>query len=164
MPWVFDWPKIVHLPTQNAACVGNVPCYNCTLMHAVMEALVELQKLEFDTTPKSGAAKATIDKLRAQVPPQILGHYDRLMARGKKGISLVKRNICGECHMSVPIGTVVTILKGADIQLCGNCGRYLYAYPEAAEEAAPAPAPVEAPKPKRQPRAKKKSAEQPPPA
>ncbi len=132
-------------------------------MHAVMEALVELQKLEFDSTPKSGAAKATIDKLRAQVPPQILGHYDRLMARGKKGISLVKRNICSECHMSVPIGTVVTILKGADIQLCGNCGRYLYAYPEA-EEAAPAPAPVEAPKPKRQPRAKKKAAEQRPPA
>jgi predicted nucleic acid-binding Zn-ribbon protein len=121
-----------------------------------MEALVELQKLEFDSTPKSGAAKAQIEKLRAKVPPQIIGHYDRLMARGKKGISLVKRQVCSECHMSVPIGTVVTILKGADIQLCGNCGRYLYAYPETEE--APAPA-VEAPKPKRQSRAKKQAAE-----
>jgi predicted nucleic acid-binding Zn-ribbon protein len=126
-----------------------------------MESLVELQKLEFDTTPKTGTAKAAIEKLRAQVPPQIIGHYDRLLARGKKGISLVKRNVCGECHMSVPIGTVVTILKGADIQLCGNCGRYLYAYPEP-EEAAPAPAPVEAPKPKRKPRAKKQSDQQEP--
>ncbi len=123
-------------------------------MHAVMEALVQLQAIEFDASSKSGAAKATIDKLRAQIPPQIIGHYDRLMARGKKGCALVKRNVCCECHMAVPIGTVVTILKGADVQLCGNCGRYLYAYPET-EEAAPAA--VEPPKPKRQPRARKQA-------
>jgi len=118
-----------------------------------MEALVQLQKLEFDSTPKSGAVKATIERLRAQIPLQILGHYDRLLARGKKGIALVRHNVCSECHMSVPIGTVVTILKGADIQLCGNCGRYLYAYLEG-QEPVPAP-PAGSPKPKRQPRAKK---------
>ena len=117
-------------------------------MHAVMHALLDLQKLEFGADADSAATKAAAEKLRAAVPPQILGHYDRLRARGKKGLALVRENkVCVECHMQVPIGTVITIMKGEDIQLCGNCGRYLYVA-EKAPEAAPEPAPAAA-KPKR---------------
>lgn len=106
-------------------------------MHVVMHALVELQKLEFGPDPDSSFSKAEAEKLRLQVPPQILGHYDRLRARGKKGLALVRDNkVCAECHMGIPIGTVITIMKGIDIQLCGNCGRYLYV-----EEKPPIPAP-----------------------
>ncbi len=99
-------------------------------MHAVMEALVQIQKLEFGSDAESPDVKAAIEKLRVQVPYQILGHYDRLRARGKKGLALVRNQVCAECHMAVPLGTVMTVIKGLDIQLCGNCGRYLYVLPE----------------------------------
>ena len=92
-----------------------------------MEALVELQKVEFGPNPESSTAKAAAEKLRAKVPLQILGHYDRLRARGKKGLALIRdKKGCGECHVGIPIGTVITVMKGLDLQLCGNCGRYLY--------------------------------------
>ncbi len=111
-----------------------------------MEALVQLQKIEFGPNPESPSAKAAAEKLRAQVPYQILGHYDRLRAQGKKGLAVIRnKKVCAECHMAVPIGMVVSVMRGDDIQLCGNCGRYLYVEPEAP---APEPAP-ELPKPKR---------------
>jgi len=128
-------------------------------MHVVMLALVELQKLEFGPDADSPAVQAAAEKLRAKVPPQILGHYDRLRARGRKGLALVRdNNVCAECHMQVPIGTVITIMRGDDIQLCGNCGRYLYVNEKPAEGvSAPAPAPPAAPKAKRGRKPKKKA-------
>ncbi len=120
-------------------------------MHAVMHALLELQQLDFGSDLDSPAVKSAVEKLRAKIPPQIMGHYDRLRARGKKGLALVRDNkVCSECHMQVPIGTVITIMKGEDIQLCGNCGRYLYVVDKPVEAAAPeAPAPPSPPKAKR---------------
>lgn len=104
-----------------------------------MEALVELQKLEFGPHFESSAVKAQAEALRAKVPPQILGHYDRLRARGKKGLTLVRNQVCTECHVSIPIGTVITVMNGLDIQLCGNCGRYLFVEDKPVEPAPPAP-------------------------
>jgi hypothetical protein len=122
-------------------------------MHGVMLDMMELQKLEFGPDSSSAAAKAAAEKLRAKVPPQVLGHYDRLRARGKKGLALVRENnVCAECHVQVPLGTVITLMKGADIQLCGNCGRYLYVLEKPVEPPAPPapkPAPAATPKPKR---------------
>jgi len=132
-------------------------------MHAVMQALVELQKLEFGPDSDSTTVTAAAEKLRAKVPPQVLGHYDRLRARGKKGLALVRdNNVCAECHMQVPLGTVITIMKGTDIQLCGNCGRYLYVGDKPVEAALPpaAPAPAEgAAPPKRGRKPRKKAGE-----
>jgi predicted nucleic acid-binding Zn-ribbon protein len=127
-------------------------------MHVVMQTLVELQTIEFGADADSASVKAAAEKLRAKVPPQVLGHYDRLRARGKKGLALVRDNrVCVECHVQVPLGTVATIMKGEDIQLCGNCGRYLYVLDKpTAPVPAPASPPEPAPKPKpaRKPRKK----------
>lgn len=127
-------------------------------MHAIMKALVRIQTLEYGPEAESAATLAELEQLRSQVPPQILGHYDRLRARGKKGLALVRNNkVCAECNMQVPIGTVVTIIKGADIQLCGNCGRYLFVEetPPAVENAPAATGePAEKPKRGRKPRKK----------
>jgi len=125
-------------------------------MHIVMDALVELQKLQFGAGSDSPAVKAAMEKLRAKVPPQILGHYDRFQARGKKGLAMIRENnVCAECHMQVPLGTVITIMKGSDIQLCGSCGRYLFILDKPVE----ATPPVEpaAPKTKRGRKPKKKA-------
>jgi len=44
--------------------------------------------------------------------------------------------------MSVPVGVVLSLKRGTDVCLCGNCGRYLYL----PEEPAPAADAVETPR------------------
>jgi len=90
-----------------------------------MQNLLHLQTLEFGQK-KDSTITATIAELRGIIPPQILEHYDRLRARGKKGLAAVQNQVCTGCHMSVPIGAIMTIKHGQDIQLCESCGRYLY--------------------------------------
>jgi hypothetical protein len=86
--------------------------------------LLELQTLELaGKTPPASARRIT--ELRAQIPAQIVGHYDRFMVRNKKGVAVIKGQVCGECHVQVPRNTVLTLMHGEDIQVCENCGRYL---------------------------------------
>ena len=94
-------------------------------MKELMQKLFELQALEFDETiqPDTEARRA---ELRAKIPLPILGHYDRLCARGKKGVALLNHRTCSGCHMRVPVGVVLNLRHGADVELCDNCGRYLY--------------------------------------
>jgi predicted nucleic acid-binding Zn-ribbon protein len=94
-------------------------------MNEIMQNLVSLQALEFGGT-KNKTADATIAQLRAKIPAQILGHYDRLMNRGKKGLAMVRDQVCTGCHMRLPLSVVMTLMHGKDIQLCDSCGRYLY--------------------------------------
>ena len=102
-------------------------------MNELLQNLLKLQALEFEEAADKDP-EATIAALRAKIPPQILGHYDRLVARGKKGVALVREQVCTGCHMRQPIGTIMTILHGEDIQLCESCGRYLYLPPTAEAE------------------------------
>ena len=107
-------------------------------MNVLLQNLLKLQTLTFNQdTPAGDGAKA---ELRAKIPAQILGHYDRLVARGKKGIAVVRGQVCTACHMRVPIGVITTLMNGDDIQLCESCGRYLYLAP--VEKTATAEVPV----------------------
>jgi len=117
----------------------------------MMRNVLKLQTLEFGETKDTGDA-ALIAELRSIIPRQILEHYDRLRARGKKGVAAVRNQVCGSCHMRVPLGVVMTLRHGQDIQLCENCGRYLY-LPEDPETTPMAMPP--APKPVRKPRRRK---------
>jgi hypothetical protein len=93
-------------------------------MKEIIKNLLELQTFDF-----AGKIDAQTERrqsgLRAQVPAQILGHYDRLRARGKKGVALIKGQVCAECHVQVPRNTVLILMHDTDIQICENCGRYL---------------------------------------
>jgi len=118
-------------------------------MNAVLDNLLKLQALEFgEVTGKN--TESQIEELRKIIPQPFLGHYDRLRAREKKGVALIRNQVCAGCHMTLPIGKVTIVMRGEDIQLCDNCGRYLYL--AEAPEAAPAAsepsveAPVEAKK------------------
>ncbi len=71
----------------------------------------------------------------ANIPQPILGHYDRLRVRGKKGLAVVRNQVCTGCHMRVPIGQITVLMRGEDVQLCESCGRYL-CLPDPAEAAA----------------------------
>ncbi len=94
-------------------------------MKKTIENLLELQNLEGSGTAKA-PGKQRLAELRTRIPAPILTHYDRLMARGKKGVAVIKGQVCGECHVQVPRNTVLILMNGTDIQICGNCGRYLW--------------------------------------
>lgn len=104
-------------------------------MNELMQNLLKLQALEFNEPVESDAEKR-IAELRAKIPAPVLGHYDRLMTRGKKGAAAIHNQVCTGCHVQVPRSTVLTLMHNTDIQICENCGRYLY-LPEPAEAAEP---------------------------
>src|SRR4051812_44975763 len=117
-------------------------------MNEAIENLVKLQAIEFGGT-KSKPGQAEAAKLRELIPQPILAHYDRLVARGKKGVAFVSNQVCTGCHMRLPIGTVNTVMQRQDLQLCDSCGRYLYV-PEPVET--PVVESVAVAKPARKPR------------
>jgi predicted nucleic acid-binding Zn-ribbon protein len=118
-------------------------------MNSVLQDLMKLQALDF-AEPAEKKSEAQAAELRTKIPPPIIGHYERLRARGKKGVAVVRNQVCTGCHMRVPIGQINVLMRGEDIQLCESCGRYLYlpdaaetqflAHIEAAKPAAKAPA------------------------
>ena len=128
-------------------------------MNDLLQILLKLQALDFaDPLPRNAAlARAA---LRARIPEPIIGHYDRLVARGKKGVAVVRNQVCTGCHMRLPIGTINTVMQGLDIQICDTCGRYLCLEPEVeavVEQPVAAPSKA-ASKPARKPRKRKVAA------
>ena len=100
-----------------------------------MEALLAAQQIELQSTRKTPAQEAELARLRGMVPAPILGHYDRLIVRGKKGVALLRNGVCCECHMRLPIGEVASLAIANEVHLCSSCGRYLLLAPP--EPAAP---------------------------
>jgi len=125
-------------------------------MNVVLQNLMKLQALEFKEVEASAKEiEARIAEIRALVPPPIMGHYDRLVVRGKKGIAVIRNQTCSGCHMRQPLGTITVLMRGEDLQLCDSCGRYLYVEP--GENPTIEKAPEVKPQPK--PRARRKKAD-----
>jgi len=110
-------------------------------MKELFQNLLRLQELEFADV-RGSSAEAAISQLRRKIPLPILEHYDRLAVRGKKGVAIVRNQVCTGCHMRIPIGAINTLMHGDDIQMCETCGRYLYLPPETPNQ--PLEVPVEA--------------------
>lgn len=92
-------------------------------MNLTIQNLLKLQSIEFGE--EKGSEKVIAD-LRAIIPQPILGHYDRLRVRDKKGVAVVRNQVCAGCHMRLPIGVITVLMQDRDIQICDSCGRYLY--------------------------------------
>ena len=110
-------------------------------MNDVIAKLLTLQEIEVGSRKPT---QSEIEALRKAVPEPILGHYDRLIARGKKGVAVVKNGTCTGCYMRLATGTLQTLMRRSDVQLCDTCGRYLY-LPTATEAPPAEPAPKKAP-------------------
>lgn len=122
-------------------------------MKHLTEVMLQIQDLQL-TRKKNPEKHPELAELRTQVPPQILGHLDRLLARGKKAVALVKNKGCSECKISIPLGTIAVLMRDEDIQLCGNCGRYLHLpEPEPVPEPESKPAGKKRGRPRKQPSA-----------
>ena len=108
-------------------------------MKGILQNLYQLQTLDM-----GGAESSKMAGLRAGIPQGMLANYDRQRARGKRGISLVRNSVCTNCHMRVPVGVTASLMAGT-MQVCGNCGVYLYLpEPEPQPPAAPIASPVKA--------------------
>src|ERR1051325_276681 len=119
------------------------------LMNFVLQNLLKLQAIEFGEVANKNAQTEAAE-LRGLIPPPFLSHYDRLRTRGKKGVALIRNQVCTGCHMLQPMAKVATAMRGDDLQLCDSCGRYLcIAEAAPAEPAAP---PAATPKPASKPR------------
>jgi hypothetical protein len=94
-------------------------------MDELIQNLLKLQTLEI-SGPKDGNTAAQVAELRGKIPPQVLGHYDRFLVRGKKALVVVNNQVCTGCHMRLPLAVMMKLRHREDIQLCDSCGRYLY--------------------------------------
>jgi len=99
-------------------------------MKQLLDNLLLLQNLELRSERAAGGPGA--DELRKKVPAQILQHYDRLRARGKKGIALVRHGVCGQCHMQVAVGLLAQLHRQDNLYRCETCGAYLHLVDEQA--------------------------------
>jgi hypothetical protein len=100
-------------------------------MKQMLDNLLRLQNLELgiERVPAGGLGP---EELRKKIPAQVLLHYDRLRARGKKGIAFVRHGVCGQCHMQVAVGLYALLRRLDNLYRCENCGSYLYVVEEAA--------------------------------
>jgi predicted nucleic acid-binding Zn-ribbon protein len=100
-----------------------------------MESLIALQAIQLKHGRQTAAAMEDIAELRSNVPESILGHFDRLLARGKKGVAIARNGVCSECHLKISSGVWANLPHRSDIHLCDTCGRYLYLSPQTALDA-----------------------------
>lgn len=96
----------------------------------IIEQLLALQELDLGARAGTSGARKQIEALRPEVPAPILGHYDRLVSRGKKAVALVRRGVCTGCQMQLPSGVYAKLLRDDDICVCDNCARYLVRAPD----------------------------------
>ncbi len=95
-------------------------------MRQIMETLLALQTLQWQAKALSLENEAEILALRGKVPGPILGHFDRLIARRKKGVAMVRNGVCSECHLRISSGTLASLAYTSEVHICDNCGRYFY--------------------------------------
>lgn len=95
-------------------------------MNPYIENLAALQQLIESAPAPTAKQQQAMQALRAKVPAPILAHFDRNVAKGRKGVSLVRHGVCSGCHLKVAVGTVATLENTPHLVLCENCGSYLH--------------------------------------
>lgn len=109
-----------------------------------METLYELQGLLRSSKAPAATRESRIAELRPAVPPPILAHFDRLITQRRNAVALVRRGVCGECHLRVSASTAASLARPDDIFVCEYCGCYLMRAPEESIAVAPPAAPAKA--------------------
>ena len=93
-------------------------------MRTTVEKLLALQELEFG--PGGTEVAVRIGQLRRAIPADALAKYDRLAARKKKPVAIVRNGVCSHCHLHVAVGTMFDLTHDAGSGTCDSCGRFLY--------------------------------------
>src|SRR5438309_604197 len=75
----------------------HVTCKSAHTMKNLTHNLMALQKLRWNRSKSSPNSEE--QALRAQIPESILNTFDRLVARQKRPVSIVRNGVCSECHI-----------------------------------------------------------------
>ena len=73
-------------------------CWECMMsrlmnLNQLLKDLLKLQSLD-DAKNQTPGSEKEIAALRGNIPPMVLGHYDRLRAHGKLGVIAVRNQVC----------------------------------------------------------------------
>lgn len=83
-----------------------------------------------------------INRLRSILPAFILGHHDRKIQMRKASIVSVVNGICSACHLRLPTGHAARLQSSQDLEVCDNCGTFIFLEPGSKPAAAPRATPV----------------------
>ena len=76
--------------------------------------------------PETEAAKAAVEKAKADMDAELVKKYARIKSRHATPIAKVENNQCSGCNMSLPTVVVKRVSSGLELVECENCGRILY--------------------------------------
>lgn len=96
----------------------------------IIVALCELQKLAapYSARPAARPAYSAAEvSLRSEVPTVILGHFDRCVRAGRSGIAPIRSGVCGGCHIRVPRAQYAGMRGSHELDVCDQCGAFLFA-------------------------------------
>lgn len=114
-------------------------------MHEITAYIKELCELESAKKPAREISTEEklqrILKLRQLIPEQIISHYDRFVKAGKVPVVGVRNGVCLGCFVRLASGSHQRLIRQDDLNLCENCGRYIFPIEEVEAEAPVAEAP-----------------------
>ncbi len=113
-------------------------------MHKELELLIKLHDLDImirDATEERYASEEkdlgfvlrnqsslqqAHDRLRKQISPETLKHYDRLFAKFGRAIAPVNDGVCYGCFIQLPTQFVQEAKQNEGLEVCPKCRRFLY--------------------------------------
>jgi hypothetical protein len=113
---------------------GTPPANRKPAMHDIQKITKSLKRLnDLEARPSSvwvGALtererRLAVERARQGLPTALLGHHDRMIARGKRSLATVRNGVCGACHIRLPIGHRRGAVPGGDLDVCDNCGVFI---------------------------------------
>lgn len=100
-------------------------------MHQITAKLITLERVEGFVKfgwPKGAlpTLREQAQRLRRELPPEILSAYDRLKAEAKEAVVGVFEVKCGGCHASLAKAALSRLREETDVNQCEHCGRFIY--------------------------------------
>lgn len=92
------------------------------------EALREVESAVFAMKVEDAvrALEDKIGELEGRLELRVRSRYDRLQVRGMRIVVPVLQGVCYGCFMAVPTAVASEAVRNARIDVCENCGRFLY--------------------------------------
>lgn len=92
------------------------------------EALREVESSVFEMRVEDavGALEEKIEELGGRLEPPVRARYGRLSRRGMRAVVPVLKGICYGCFVAVPTAVASEADRNVQLDVCQNCGRFLY--------------------------------------
>lgn len=87
---------------------------------------VESDVFEMKVEDAVQALEGKIVELEGRLDPAVRSRYGRLSGRRMRIVVPVLQGICYGCFMAVPTAWASEVERNARIDVCENCGRFLY--------------------------------------